>query len=55
MRPKGIHGLPFVPTMRFRMIGRLQTRPGPGSYRLWAQIKVGQDEVETFLPFDLKI
>jgi len=29
--------------------------PAPGSYRLWAQIKVGQDEVETFLPFDLKI
>jgi hypothetical protein len=29
--------------------------PAPGSYRLWAQIKVGQDEEETFLPFDLKI
>ena len=29
--------------------------PAPGNYRLWAQIKVGQDEEETFLPFDLKI
>jgi hypothetical protein len=29
--------------------------PAPGNYRLWAQIKVGQDKEETFLPFDLKI
>jgi len=29
--------------------------PAPGNYRLWAQIKVGQDQEETFLPFDLKI
>ncbi|MEK9772740.1 MAG: hypothetical protein VW576_04180 [Opitutae bacterium] len=29
--------------------------PSPGHYRLWAQIKVGEDEEESFLPFDLKI
>ena len=29
--------------------------PIPGNYRLWAQIKVGEDEEESFLPFDLQI
>lgn len=29
--------------------------PTSGSYRLWAQVKVGEDEQESFLPFDLKI
>lgn len=27
----------------------------PGNYRLWAQIKVGEDGDESFIPFDLKI
>jgi len=27
----------------------------PSTYRLWAQIKVGEDEEESFIPFDLKI
>lgn len=26
-----------------------------GSYRFWAQIKVGEDEKESYIPFDLKI
>ena len=29
--------------------------PSSGNFRLWAQIKVGDDETESFLPFDLKI
>ena len=29
--------------------------PANGHYRLWAQIKVAEDEEESFLPFDLKI
>lgn len=29
--------------------------PSPGNYRLWAQVKVGDDEEESFLPFDLRI
>ena len=29
--------------------------PSAGQYRLWAQVKVGDDQEESFLPFDLKI
>jgi hypothetical protein len=29
--------------------------PDSGIYRLWAQVKVGDDKEECFLPFDLKI
>tara|TARA_B100002019_G_scaffold275741_1_gene273903 strand:- start:1664 stop:2572 length:909 start_codon:yes stop_codon:yes gene_type:complete len=29
--------------------------PKSGIYRLWAQIKVGEDEEESFLPFDIRI
>jgi len=28
--------------------------PGNGTYRLWAQVRIG-DEAETFIPFDLKV
>ena len=26
-----------------------------GNYRFWAQVKVGEDREESFIPFDLKI
>jgi len=29
--------------------------PSSGQYRFWAQVKVGEDQKESFLPFDLKI
>ena len=55
-----LHPLEYEPpkSMEDRRIGPLSFNfksPAPGNYRLWAQIKVATDQVETFLPFDLKI
>ena len=55
-----LHPLEFEPPKSFddAWVGPLTfsfKSSSSGEYRLWAQVKVGDDQEESFLPFDLKI
>ena len=41
--------------LRIKFVAMAPLLSASGNYRFWAQVKVGEDREESFIPFDLKI